>query len=51
MRKIAMIDLQCLPWALEGEMLAKSKVFACQPLKVDRRKHLDGRPATTSYAP
>lgn len=40
MRKIAMIDLQCLPWAWEGEMLAKSKLFACQPLKVGGRKHL-----------
>lgn len=40
MRKIAMTDLQCLPWAWEGDRWAKSKLFACQPLKVGGRKHL-----------
>lgn len=29
-----MIDLQCLQWAQEGDVLGKCKQFACQHLKV-----------------
>lgn len=49
-RKIAMIDLQCLLWVQEGQVLAKCdcKQFACQYLKGDKKKHLDSRPGTTA---
>lgn len=45
-----MIDLQCLLWVQEGQVLAKCdcKQFACQYLKGDKKKHLDSRPGTTA---